>query len=190
MRRVYTPRYQQNLKPAMRLAPGRVSVVLSLLGLLLLALLARAIYLQVVQQDFLQNQGDARFRRTLLLEANRGEIADRNGEPLAISTPVQSIWASPVDMDLRTVPAAKLQQLARLLEMPLDEVKRKLSDNKREFVYLKRQISPALAQQVMALEIPGWRSSRNSAATIRPARCWRTWSALPAWTARDRKVSS
>ncbi|GGX86410.1 peptidoglycan D,D-transpeptidase FtsI family protein [Vogesella alkaliphila] len=155
MSRVYTPRYQQNLKPAMRLAPGRVAVVLSLLGMLLLALLARAIYLQVVQQDFLQNQGDARFRRTLLLEANRGEITDRNGEPLAISTPVQSIWASPVDMQLDAVPAAKLQQLARLLEMPLDEVKRKLSDNKREFVYLKRQISPALAQQVMALEIPG-----------------------------------
>ncbi len=155
MSRVYTPRYQQNLKPAMRLAPGRVAVVLSLLGALLLALLARAIYLQVVQQDFLQNQGDARFRRTLLLEANRGEITDRNGEPLAISTPVQSIWASPVDMELGTVPAAKLQQLARLLEMPLDEVMHKLSDNKREFVYLKRQISPALAQQVMALEIPG-----------------------------------
>ena len=155
MSRVYTPRYQQNLKPAMRLAPGRVAVVLFLLGALLLALLARAIYLQVVQQDFLQNQGDARFRRTLLLEANRGEITDRNGEPLAISTPVQSIWASPVDMQLDAVPAAKLQQLARLLEMPLDEVKRKLSDNKREFVYLKRQISPALAQQVMALEIPG-----------------------------------
>lgn len=155
MSRVYTPRYQQNLKPAMRLAPGRVAVVLSLLGMLLLALLARAIYLQVVQQDFLQNQGDARFRRTLLLEANRGEITDRNGEPLAISTPVQSIWASPVDMQLDAVPTAKLQQLARLLEMPLDEVKRKLSDNKREFVYLKRQISPALAHQVMALEIPG-----------------------------------
>ena len=91
MSRVYTPRYQQNLKPAMRLPPGRVTVVLLLLGALLLALLTRAIYLQVVQQDFLQNQGDARFRRTLLLEANRGEITDRNGEPLAISTPVQSM---------------------------------------------------------------------------------------------------
>ena len=155
MSRVYTPRYQQNLKPAMRLAPGRVTVVLGLIGVMFLALLARAIYLQVVQQDFLQNQGDARFRRTLVLEANRGAITDRNGEPLAISTPVQSIWASPVDMDLSKVPASTLATLARLLELPLTEVQQKLSDNKREFVYLKRQISPLLAQQVMALRIPG-----------------------------------
>ena len=153
MNRVYTPPMKQHLKQPMRLAPGRVTVVLSLLGLLFLALLSRAIYLQVVQQDFLQDQGEARFRRTLVLEANRGQIADRNGEPLAISTPVQSIWASPMDMS--PVPADKLAALARLLEMPVAELSEKLSDKKREFVYLKRQISPQLAQQVMALEIPG-----------------------------------
>ncbi|MDC7716333.1 penicillin-binding transpeptidase domain-containing protein [Vogesella sp. DC21W] len=153
MSRVYTPPMRQHLKQPMRLAPGRVTMVLVLLGGLLLALLARAVYLQVVQQDFLQNQGDARFRRTLLLEANRGVIADRNGEPLAISTPVQSIWASPEDMS--PVPAAKLAALSRLLEMPVAELQEKFADKKREFVYLKRQISPQLAQQVMALEIPG-----------------------------------
>jgi cell division protein FtsI (penicillin-binding protein 3) len=153
MSRVYTPPMRQHLKQPMRLAPGRVTMVLVILGSLLLALLARAVYLQVVQQDFLQNQGDARFRRTLLLEANRGVIADRNGEPLAISTPVQSIWASPEDMS--PVPAAKLAALSRLLEMPVAELQEKFADKKREFVYLKRQISPQLAQQVMALEIPG-----------------------------------
>lgn len=153
MSRVYTPRYQQNLKPVMRLAPGRVTVVLTLFGLLLLSLLARAMYLQVIQQDFLQNQGDARFRRSLILEANRGVISDRNGEPLAISTPVQSIWASPAGMS--PVPADKLAALSRLLEIPASELSAKFADNKREFVYLKRQISPSLAQQVMALEIPG-----------------------------------
>ncbi|MBP7582344.1 MAG: penicillin-binding protein 2, partial [Vogesella sp.] len=144
---------RQHLKQPMRLAPGRVTMVLVILGSLLLALLARAVYLQVVQQDFLQNQGDARFRRTLLLEANRGVIADRNGEPLAISTPVQSIWASPEDMS--PVPPAKLAALSRLLEIPVAELQEKFADKKREFVYLKRQISPQLAQQVMALEIPG-----------------------------------
>ena len=153
MSRVYTPRYQQNLKPVMRLAPGRVTVVLTLFGLLLLSLLARAMYLQVIQQDFLQNQGDARFRRSLILEANRGVISDRNGEPLAISTPVQSIWASPAGMS--PVPADKLAALSRLLEIPASELSAKFADNKREFVYLKRQISPSLAQQVVALEIPG-----------------------------------
>lgn len=153
MSRVYTPPMRQHLKQPMRLAPGRVTMVLVILGSLLLALLARAVYLQVVQQDFLQNQGEARFRRTLLLEANRGVIADRNGEPLAISTPVQSIWASPEDMS--PVPAAKLAALSRLLEMPVAELQEKFADKKREFVYLKRQISPQLAQQVMALEIPG-----------------------------------
>jgi cell division protein FtsI (penicillin-binding protein 3) len=144
---------RQHLKQPMRLAPGRVTVVLGMLGLLFVALLSRAIYLQVVQQNFLQNQGDARFRRTLLLEANRGVIADRNGEPLAISTPVQSIWASPEDMS--PVPADKLVALSKLLEMPAAELNEKLGDKKREFVYLKRQISPQLAQQVMSLEIPG-----------------------------------
>ncbi|MFN4236269.1 MAG: peptidoglycan D,D-transpeptidase FtsI family protein [Vogesella sp.] len=153
MSRVYTPPIRQQLKPPMRLAPGRVTVVLGLLALLFLALLARAVYLQVVQQDFLQNQGDARFRRTLVLEANRGLIADRNGEPLAISTPVQSIWASPVDMS--PVPAAKLAALSKLLDIPVAELNERFADKKREFVYLKRQISPQLAQQVLALEIPG-----------------------------------
>lgn len=155
MSKVYTPRYRQDLKPVMHLEQSRVSLVLALLGALFLALLARAIYLQVVQQDFLQDQGDARFRRSLVLEANRGTIIDRNGEPLAISTPVQSIWASPVDMDLKTVPREKLVALAQLLSLPLDEVVSKLSDSKREFVFLKRQISPALAQKVLALQIPG-----------------------------------
>ena len=80
-------------------------------------------------------------------------IADRNGEPLAISTPVQSIWASPADME--PVPADKINQLARLLEMDPAEVSRKLSDKRREFLYIKRQISPDLADAVMKLGIPG-----------------------------------
>ncbi|WP_174873500.1 peptidoglycan D,D-transpeptidase FtsI family protein [Vogesella oryzae] len=153
MSRVYSPPIRNTVKPHMRLAPGRVAVVQLVLGLLLLGLLSRAIYLQVVQQDFLVNQGEARFRRSMVLEANRGVITDRNGEVLAISTPVQSIWASPMDMN--PVPADKLAALSRLLELPLAELQQKFADKKREFVYLKRQISPQLAEQVMALGIPG-----------------------------------
>ena len=139
--------------PALKIEQSRVRLVLLGIGLLFFALICRAVYLQVVQQDFLQNQGDARFRRTLVLEANRGVIADRNGEPLAISTPVQTVWASPAGME--AVPADKLKELARLLEMPEADIAARLADKKREFVYLKRQISPELADAVMALGIPG-----------------------------------
>lgn len=140
-------------KPAMRIASGRVTLVLGGIGLLFAALVIRALYLQVAQQDFLQNQGDARFRRVLTLEATRGVIADRNGEPLAISTPVQTIWASPAGMG--PVSNEQVGALARLLELSPEEVRARFADKKREFVYLKRQISPELAEQVMALGIPG-----------------------------------
>lgn len=151
---VYQPsqRFSQP-RPALRMSTGRVRFMLAGIGLLFLGLILRAIYLQVAQQDFLVNQGEARFRRSMVLEANRGLITDRNGEPLAISTPVQTIWASPADME--PVTPAKLRELAKLLEMSPEELDSKLADNKREFVYLKRQISPELADQVMALGIPG-----------------------------------
>ncbi|WP_028536708.1 peptidoglycan D,D-transpeptidase FtsI family protein [Paludibacterium yongneupense] len=139
--------------PALRMTPVRVRVVLGAIGALFAALIGRAVYLQVVQQDFLVNQGDARFRRAMVLEANRGVISDRNGEPLAISTPVQTIWASPADMD--PVPPAKQRELARLLDMSPEELDSKLSERKREFVYIKRQINPEIADKVMALGIPG-----------------------------------
>lgn len=143
-------------KPAsstVRLPTMRVRLVALGLGLLLMALLSRAVYLQIYKQDFLEGQGEARYSRTLRLEANRGQIVDRNGEPLAISTPVKSIWASPADM--APIEPAKLQQLARLLEMSSGEVQEKLADQRREFVYLKRQVNPDLADQIMALKIPG-----------------------------------
>ncbi|MBX9297118.1 penicillin-binding protein 2 [Chromobacterium vaccinii] len=139
--------------PALRMTSTRVRCVLLMLALLFLALIGRAVYLQVVQQDFLQGQGEARFRRTLMLEANRGVITDRNGEPLAISSPVQTIWASPADME--PVPPAKLRELAGLLDLSPEELSSKLSDRKKEFVYIKRQISPELADKVMALGVPG-----------------------------------
>lgn len=135
------------------ITPGRVRFVLGCLGTLFSLLICRAIYLQITQQDFLVNQGEARFRRVMTLESNRGIITDRHGEPLAISTPVETIWASPADMD--PIPPAKLRELARTLEMSPQELNSKFSDRKREFVYLKRQVSPHLAEKVIALGIPG-----------------------------------
>ena len=75
--------------------PWRHWLVFALLTLGGVALLARAVYLQVIDQDFLERQGDARILRVTKLSANRGMILDRNGEPLAVSTPVDTVWADP-----------------------------------------------------------------------------------------------
>ncbi len=138
---------------SLRMPLIRVQIIAAGLIALLLALCGRILYLQVYKHEFLQGQGAARYSRLLTLEANRGMITDRNGEPLAISTPVKSIWASPADMD--PLPDDSLRALAKLLEMPKDEVAQKLADKRREFVYLKRQIAPEVSEQVMALKIPG-----------------------------------
>jgi cell division protein FtsI (penicillin-binding protein 3) len=127
--------------------------------LLLLAVLAgfavligRSVYLQSTHKQFLQQKGDARYSRTLTLSAHRGMITDRNGEPLAISTPVESIWASPPDLQMNQ---EQVQQLSKLLGLKAESISKKLANNPREFVYLKRRISPELARQVMSLKIPG-----------------------------------
>lgn len=115
-------------------------------------LLGRSVYLQGMHRAFLQQKGDARYSRSLTLSAHRGMITDRNGEPLAISTPVESIWASPPDV--KTNPA-QVKKLANLLDMKPAEVSKKVDDDQREFVYLKRRIPPELAGEVMRLGIPG-----------------------------------
>ena len=102
--------------------------------------------------DFFQKQGQVRFARTLELPANRGRILDRNGLLLATSVPAPSIWAIPEDVERDK---AKLAQLARLLEMPLAELDKKLEDEDKTFVWLKRQVDEAVAQQIAALNIKG-----------------------------------
>ena len=102
------------------------------------ALLAvRSVYLQAMKTDFLQEKGEARYARVLEIPATRGTIFDRNGEALAVSTPVKSIWAIPADAQLSELQRRKL---ASLLGMERAELNRKLSDTSRDFVYLKRQI--------------------------------------------------
>jgi len=116
-------------------------------------LMWRAVDLQVLNRDFLQGHGDARALRTVEIPAHRGMITDRNGEPLAISTPVSSIWAIPRKV---MTSGLDLAPLAKCLEMPVAELKNELRDRAgRDFVYLKRQIEPSLADKVMNLGIPG-----------------------------------
>jgi cell division protein FtsI (penicillin-binding protein 3) len=112
---------------------------------------ARAVYLQAVRTDFLQEKGEARYSRVMEIAATRGRILDRNGEALAVSTPVKSIWAIPADVDASDKARRKL---AALLGMPKGELNKRLADT-RDFVYLKRQVPPETAEAVQALGLSG-----------------------------------
>ena len=102
---------------------------------------------------FFERQGDARQLRTVTIPANRGDIVDRNGEPLAISTPVNSIWLNPQDFSAEP---ATVKKLAKLLSMDSKQLQKKIKAYQdREFMYLKRHVSPDLAEKVLALNIKG-----------------------------------
>lgn len=116
-------------------------------------LIWRALDLQILNQEFLQEHGDARALRVVDIPAHRGMIIDRNGEPLAISTPVNSIWATPRKVLMSEM---DLSPLAGYLDLSVDELNILLKDRVgREFVYLKRHIDPVQAEKVMDLNIPG-----------------------------------
>jgi cell division protein FtsI (penicillin-binding protein 3) len=117
------------------------------------ALEARVLYLQLVDRDFLSEQGADRHLRTVQIAAHRGPITDRNGEPLAVSTPVDSIWANPEQLK----PALdKAGALAKALHVDSDWLVRRVTSNlDREFVYLKRDLPPSKAAGVLQLDIPG-----------------------------------
>jgi cell division protein FtsI (penicillin-binding protein 3) len=115
-------------------------------------LAARSLYLQAMQTQFLQEKGEARYSRVLEVPGTRGRILDRNGEALAISTPVQSVWAIPGDV--RAGPA-QLKKLAALLGLETRELRRKLEDASRDFIYLQRQIAPEAAERVARLGLEG-----------------------------------
>jgi cell division protein FtsI (penicillin-binding protein 3) len=135
-----------------RLPAWRSRLLLVLVLGWLAVLVGRAFYLQGLHHDFLQQKGESRHMRVLELSANRGMILDRNNEPLAISTPVESVTASPADV---AADPEQFARLARLLETDAEELARKLADTRREFVYLKRQLPPDDAAKVVALRIPG-----------------------------------
>ena len=115
-------------------------------------LVARAIYLQGLNNDFLQKKGASRYGRVIDLPATRGMITDRNREPLAISTPVESVWASPADV---TIAPAQMKRLSQLLELDAGEIQKRFADTSREFVYLKRHLPPEQAAKIVELNVPG-----------------------------------
>ncbi len=131
---------------------GRSRFAVAVVVLAFTGLAAKAAYIQVLRNDFFQEEGEKRIARTVELSANRGRILDRNGLILASSVPVPSIWASPEEVKAT---APQIAQLAKLLEMPLPELQRLLLDTDREFVWLKRQADEATVQQVMTLGLKG-----------------------------------
>ena len=132
---------------------GRTTLVLACFAVFASALVARAVYLQVLDKDFLNQQADTRHLRTEKISAHRGTITDRNGEPLAISTPVDSIWANPKEF---AAAVDSIPQLARILGLDQQTVMRRVTRSMdKEFLYLKRHISPAQAKQVLDLKLPG-----------------------------------
>ncbi len=130
----------------------RSRFVLVLIALGFFGLLARAAWVQVFGNAFFQRQGEVRFARTLELPANRGRILDRNGLLLATSVPASSIWAIPEDVERDK---GRLAQMARLLEMPLADLEKKLQDEDKTFVWIKRQVDEPIAREVMALGLKG-----------------------------------
>ncbi len=135
-----------------RLPAWRARFALAVLLAAFAVLAGRSAYLQSMKTGFLQEKGEARHVRVLEVPATRGRIVDRNGEALAISTPVKSIWAIPEDAKASP---AELKKLAALLGQDPRELARRLEDSERDFIYLKRQISPQTAALVGELGLPG-----------------------------------
>ena len=132
---------------------GRVSLIIVFFVMVAVSLVARAMYLQVFNKDFLNHQADTRHLRTEIISAHRGSITDRNGEPLAISTPVDSVWANPKEI---VAAVDRVPELARTLNLDAELLMRRITRSMdKEFVYLKRHLAPDQAHKVMALKLPG-----------------------------------
>jgi len=137
----------------------RSTFVLACFVLPVTVVIIRLLYMQFVVGDFLNEQGDARQIRTVQMSAHRGSIVDRRGEPLAVSTPVDSIWVNPGELE----PALdRLGELAAALDLDPEPLARRIASNiEREFVYLRRHLPPARAAEVLSLGLPGVRSQRE-----------------------------
>ena len=138
---------------------GRVTLVVCALGLCSVSLIGRAAYVQLVNRDFYQREGNERFVRNIEIPTSRGMITDRNGEPVAVSSPVESIWCDPQEL-LKT--PGRLPELAKALGEPLDTLTSRVSQRaEKEFYYLKRRINPDEARKILAHGVPGVYSKRE-----------------------------
>lgn len=150
-------RYTESPVLELPMQPQRSRWVVLLIMAGFIALLIRAFYLQMLDNDFLQGKGDSRYRREIEVFASRGKITDRHGDVLAISTPMQSIAAF---TDTARPTADELRQLSSLLSIGTRELNRKLTGD-RNFVYLRRQVAPDIAASVSALKIKGIHQDRE-----------------------------
>lgn len=138
---------------------NRLMLVTCTLALCSVSLIGRAAYVQLVNSDFYQKEGDARFMREISIPTSRGMITDRNGEPVAVSSPVESVWCDPKELMKNP---DRLPELAQALGEPLDSLTRRLSQKAdKEFMYLKRRINPDAAKVIVAHDIPGVYSQRE-----------------------------
>ncbi len=143
----------RQIKHSKAMMPWRHLTVLIVFVSVIFVLAGRALDMQVLHSAFFEQQGDARQLRHVSIPANRGDIVDRNGEPLAISTPVSSIWLNPQQYQAKP---ESVNQLAKLLSMDASHLQKKIDAYKnREFMYLKRHVTPELANKVLNLDITG-----------------------------------
>lgn len=136
----------------------RFALLCGCILLALLGLLARAAYLQVISPEHLVREGDARSLRTQAIPTARGMIKDRAGRPLAVSVPVNAIWADPKEVNEHggITLDTRWQALADALETPLDKMAARINANPRgRFVYLARQVNPAMGEYIHKLRLPG-----------------------------------
>ena len=145
--------YSHKNQKVVPLTAWRRLSVISVFVLLAAILLVKLLDMQILHSEFFERQGDARQLRTVSISAHRGDIVDRNGEPFAVSAPVNSIWVNPKEaidhLD-------EIDVVAKLLSLDSISLKQKIKRNSnREFIYLKRHATPGLAEEVMALKVPG-----------------------------------
>ena len=155
------PRVHAVKKAPFKISRWRELAVLSICFLVAMLLIARAGVLQIVEKDYLQSQGDARYQRVKKQSPQRGMIVDRYNNPLAISTPVDSVWGHPPTL-LKQSKDYNYKQLLEFLDMNRKDFIALLKKNqKRQFVYLRRHMKPHEAERILALEIPGLHTRRE-----------------------------
>ncbi|SFE63166.1 penicillin-binding protein 2 [Nitrosomonas sp. Nm166] len=142
----------KNEAPPIKLSAWRSFLLMTLLVLGLISLAGRAAYLQGMHNDFLQEKGESRYSRVVEMNADRGMITDRNGQILAISSPIASVH---VDPKVVRITPEQLKQLSTLLEINSQDINERINRQNSRFVYLKRQVVPDIAEKVMKLKIPG-----------------------------------
>jgi cell division protein FtsI (penicillin-binding protein 3) len=145
-------RYSSSPLLASKTPVWRSKFIVAAIALGFAVLAARAAHIQIFSNAFFQRQGEVRFVRTLELPASRGRIMDRNGLILASNIPAASIWAIPEDINATP---AQLAELAHLLEMPTPELSKKLGDEDKTFVWLKRQVEEPVAKRIAELGLKG-----------------------------------